>query len=179
MPFIRVTYPTHGLTVEQKAKLAPRLVEELIAQEFDPVTENGRNGVPLVFDELDERNCFPGGLPLVEHPERTFWIVEAMVAASFFNQARRDALQTAIAKAFVDVLGDDGSVIERGDLRIAPAYLVRLYTIIIEIPEGSWGAGGQTVETDKIGKILGGAQKKERLAELQENIVRLKATRVS
>jgi phenylpyruvate tautomerase PptA (4-oxalocrotonate tautomerase family) len=150
MPFIRVNCPKHALTAEQKAKLAPLLVEALISQEIDPVTEIGRAATALMFNELDEHNCFPGGVSLVEHPEKKFWIVEAVVAASFFNQARRDAMQTAVAKAFVEILGDDGSVLDREGVRISPAYLMRLHTVIVEIPEGSWGAGGQTIDTEKL-----------------------------
>ena len=65
-----------------------------------------------MFSEIDAHNWFPGGQPLVEHPEKVFFIVE-VVAASFFSQPRRDALQTAVAKAFVDILGDDGTLLER------------------------------------------------------------------
>lgn len=68
------------------------------------------------------------GCPSREHPEKTFFIVEAVVAASFFSQARRDALQAQVAKAFVEVLGDDGSVLEREGVIISPAYLMRLHT---------------------------------------------------
>ena len=77
------------------------------------MTEIGRAATPVMFSEIDAHNWFPGGQPLVEHPEKAFFIVEAVVAASFFSQPRRDALQIAVAKAFVDILGDDGTVLER------------------------------------------------------------------
>jgi hypothetical protein len=41
MSFIRVDCPEDAFTADQKAKLAPRLVEALIRQEIDPVTEIG------------------------------------------------------------------------------------------------------------------------------------------
>jgi phenylpyruvate tautomerase PptA (4-oxalocrotonate tautomerase family) len=179
MPIVRVAYPTGALTADQKEKLAPLLAESVLCEELDPVTENGRSATPVFFHEIDERNCFMGGKSLVSHPERTFWIVEAIVAASFFNQVRRDALQAAIGKAFVAVLGDDGSAVEREGLRISPAYLLRVYSLIVEIPEGSWGVGGQTVDTDKITKIIGRSQSKQRMTELKENTARLKAARSS
>ena len=50
-------------------------------------------------------------------------------------------MQRDIADAFIDILGDDGSALEREDIRISPAYLMRLHVIVVEIPEGSWGAG--------------------------------------
>jgi phenylpyruvate tautomerase PptA (4-oxalocrotonate tautomerase family) len=179
MPFIRVNCPKGALTAEQKARLAPMLVEALIGQEIDPVTEIGRAATGFMFNEVDVENCFPGGVPLKLHPEKTFWIVEAFVAASYFGQKQRDAMQILVAKAFVDVLGDDQSVLEREDIRISPAYLMRLHTVLVEIPEGSWGAGGQTIDTEKISKLIGATQGPERLAEVKEIAARMKAARLS
>ena len=113
MPYIRVNCLTGALTPPKKAKLAAALVEIVMGQEIEPMTEIGRAATPVMFSEIDAHNWFPGGQPLVEHPEKVFFIVEAVVAASFFSQPRRDALQTEVAKAFVDILGDDGTVLER------------------------------------------------------------------
>ena len=179
MPFIRVNCPKGALTADQKSKLAPLLVEALISQEINPVTEIGRAATGFMFNEIDVDNCFPGGIPLVENLEKTFWTVEAFVAASFFSQPRRDAIQIAIAKAFVEILGDDGSVLEREDIRISPAYLMRLHVVVVEIPEGSWGAGGQTIDTEIISKLIGATQDPARLAEARENAAKIKAARVS
>lgn len=99
MPFIRVNCPRGALTAAQKAKLAPRLLEALIQQEIDPVTDIGRAATGFLFNEIDVENCFPGGVPLSEHPEKAFWIVEAFVAASYFSQKQRDAIQTLVAEA--------------------------------------------------------------------------------
>jgi phenylpyruvate tautomerase PptA (4-oxalocrotonate tautomerase family) len=179
MPFIRVNCPKGALSDEQKATLAPRLVEALIRQEIDPVTEIGTAATGFFFNELDVENCFPGGVPLSEHPDKVFWTVEAFVAASFFSQPRRDEMQRDIAAAFVDVLGNDGSVLQRDDIRIAPAYLMRLHVIVVEIPEGSWGAGGQTIDTDKISKLIGATEDPVRLAEALELGEKMKNARLS
>lgn len=179
MPFIRVNCPKGALSAEQKAKLAPKLVHALIRQEIDPITDIGTAATGFFFNELDIENCFPGGLPLAEHPDKTFWTVEAFVAASYFSQPRRDAMQKEIASAFVEVLGDDGSVMQRQDITIAPAYLMRLHVIVIEIPEGSWGAGGQTIDTEKISKLIGATQGPERLAEALELGAKMKNARLS
>jgi phenylpyruvate tautomerase PptA (4-oxalocrotonate tautomerase family) len=179
MPFIRVNCPKGALSAEQKAKLAPKLVQALIRQEIDPITDIGTAATGFFFNELDIENCFPGGVPLAEHPDKTFWTVEAFVAASYFSQPRRDEMQKEIAAAFVEVLGDDGSVLQREDITIAPAYLMRLHVIVIEIPEGSWGAGGQTIDTEKISKLIGATQGPERLAEALELGARMKKARLS
>lgn len=179
MPFIRVNCPKNALTADQKAKLAPLLVEALISQEIDPVTDIGRAATGFMFNEIDTHNCFPGGVPLSEHPAKTFWIVEAFVAASFFSQEQRDAMQILVAKAFVEILGDDGSVLDREGVRISPAYLMRLHTVVVEIPEGSWGAGGQTIDTEKISKLIGATQGPKRLAEAKKLAARMKAARLS
>jgi phenylpyruvate tautomerase PptA (4-oxalocrotonate tautomerase family) len=176
MPFIRVTCPKNAFTAEQKEKLAERIVYEAVKQEVDPVTESSKATSRLVFNEIDEHNCFPGGVSLVQHPERVFWIVEVIPPAGLWNQSRRDALHSVVARVFVDVLGDDGSVFEQDGMRVSPAYLLQLYTLVVEIPEGNWGGGGQTLEAGIIGKIMGATT--ERLAEIQENAARLKAARV-
>ena len=179
MPYIRVNCLTGMLNAPNKAKLAARLVDIVMGQEIDPLTDIGRAATPVMFNEIDAFNWFPGGAPLDEHPEKTFFIVEAVVAASFFSQPRRDALQTAVAQAFVEVLGDDGSVLEREGVTISPAYLMRLHTVIIEIPEGSWGAGGRTVDTELIGKLIGATQGPERFAEARAIGAKMKAARIS
>jgi len=52
------------------------------------------------------------------------------------------------------------------------------HVVVIEIPEGSW-AGGQTIDTEKISKLIGATLGPKRLAEARENAAKLKATRVS
>jgi phenylpyruvate tautomerase PptA (4-oxalocrotonate tautomerase family) len=179
MPLIRVNCPANALTAEQKAQLAPLLTDGVMDQELDPVTDAGKEVTVLMFNEIAEHNCFIGDTPLAKHPGDTFWVVETIVAAGFFNQARRDAIQATIKKAFVTVLGDDGSVIEHGGVSVSPASLVHLYSLIVEIPEGSWGASGRTFSAVDIGKFAGTDQDRKRFAELQENTARLQATRVS
>src|ERR1700733_9074480 len=179
MPFIRVNCPKGRVSAEQKAKLAPRLVHALIRQEIDPVTEIGTAATGFFFNEVEVENCFPGGVPLSEHPEKTFWTVEAFVAASYFTQQRRDEMQKEIADAFVDILGDDGTVMQREDIAISPSYLMRLHVVVVEIPEGSWGAGGQTIDTEKISKLIGATQGPARLSEALELGSKMKAARVS
>jgi len=71
-------------------------------------------------------------------------------------------------------------VAEREGLIFGPSYLLKLHSVIIEIPEGSWGVGGKSVDTEKIIQIIGGGvQKPERLAELQDNLAKVRAARVS
>src|SRR5262245_49959445 len=105
MPAIRVTYNENSLTAEQKAELATLLIDAVMQQEVDPITEAARHITAVVFNEVPQHNSFGA---------QSFWLVEAMIAAGFLNQARRDAAQVAIGKAFVKVLGDDGSSIELG-----------------------------------------------------------------
>ena len=39
------------------------------------------------------------------------------------------------------------------------------HVVVIEIPEGRWGAGGQTRDTEKISKLIGTTQGPKRLAD--------------
>jgi len=76
-------------------------------------------------------------------------------------------------------LGDDGSSLDWGGLHVAPAYLKNLYCLMIEIPEGSWGAAGRSVSALEIAAIAGTDESAGRFNELKENTAKLKAARVS
>src|ERR1700756_3484906 len=99
MPVIRVTYPAKALTDKQKETLAPLLIDAVMLQEVDPVTELARDATLIVFNEIPQKDSYMSKEPV--------WLVEAMVAAGFLNQKRRDAAHAAVSKAFVKVLGDD------------------------------------------------------------------------
>jgi phenylpyruvate tautomerase PptA (4-oxalocrotonate tautomerase family) len=172
MPVIRVTYPENALTDEQKAELAPLLVDAVMVEEVDPVTEAARNATFIVFNEVPQHNAFgAGGQP--------FWLVESITASGFFNQARRDDAQALVANAFLTVLGDDGSSVELGGKTVSPAYLRHLYSLLIEIPEGSWGTEGDTLSAPEIGELIGTDKDPERWSELKVNSAKLSASRPS
>jgi phenylpyruvate tautomerase PptA (4-oxalocrotonate tautomerase family) len=42
MPLIRINCPENSLTAEQKEQLSPLLIDALMRQEVDPVTEAGK-----------------------------------------------------------------------------------------------------------------------------------------
>ena len=60
MPFIRVNCPNGALSSEQKATLAPRLVQALIRQEIDPVTRNRHGGNQFLLQRTRCRKLLPG-----------------------------------------------------------------------------------------------------------------------
>jgi phenylpyruvate tautomerase PptA (4-oxalocrotonate tautomerase family) len=171
MPIIRVTYPEKALTTQQKDKLAPLLIDAVMRQEVDPVTESARDATFIVFSEIPQKDCYVSKDP--------FWLVEGMTAAGFFTQKRRDAAHAAVNKAFVDVLGDDGSSIEWEGVRVAPKFLKRLYILLIEIPEGSWGVLGRQMSALEIGHVIGADKDPERWSELKVNVAKLQASRSS
>jgi phenylpyruvate tautomerase PptA (4-oxalocrotonate tautomerase family) len=131
MPCTRATCPENALTAEQKKQLAPLLVDGVMRQEVDPVTEVARNATFLVYNEIPQQNCFMTSEP--------FWLVEGITAAGFFTQQRRDAAHAAIAQAFLSVLGDDGTSVEMGGVRIAPASLSRIYGLLVADSRGQLG----------------------------------------
>lgn len=77
------------------------------------------------------------------------------------------------------MIGDDGTVMQRGDLRITPSYLMQLHVVFVEIPEGSWGAGGPTIDTEKIGTLIGATEGPTRFAEALELGQKMKEARLS
>jgi hypothetical protein len=63
MPFIRVNCPKGAPSSEQKPhSRAGWLVQALMGQGIDPVTEIGTAQTGFFFTESDVDNCFPGGL---------------------------------------------------------------------------------------------------------------------
>ena len=172
MPVIRVTYPENALTADQVDKLAPLLIDAIMVEEVDPVTKAARDATFIVYNDVPRHDAIgANGQP--------FWLVESFVDAGFFDQARRDAAQANVAKAFVTVLGDDGSSIELGGKTVSPAYLRHLYSLLIEIPEGSWGTEGDTLSAPEIGEIIGTDKDPERWSELKANSAKLSASRPS
>jgi phenylpyruvate tautomerase PptA (4-oxalocrotonate tautomerase family) len=79
MPAIRITYSENSLTAEQKAELAPLLIDAVMLQEVSPITEAARHITAVVFDEVPQHNSFGA---------QSFWLVEAMIAAGFLNHDR-------------------------------------------------------------------------------------------
>jgi phenylpyruvate tautomerase PptA (4-oxalocrotonate tautomerase family) len=171
MPVIRVTYPAKALTDKQKETLAPLLIDAVMLQEVDPVTELARDATLIVFNEIPQKDSYMSKEPV--------WLVEAMVAAGFLNQKRRDAAHAAVSKAFVKVLGDDGSSIVLEDVRVSPKYLSHLWVLIIEIPEGSWGWAGRQTSALEIGHIIGSDKDPDRWSELKVNSAKLQGSRSS
>jgi phenylpyruvate tautomerase PptA (4-oxalocrotonate tautomerase family) len=145
MPVIRVTYPAKALTDRQKEALAPLLIDAVMLQEVDPITEMAREATLIVFNEIPQKDCYLSKEPC--------WLVEAAAAAGFFNQKRRDVAQAAVSKAFVEVLGNDGSSIVLEDVRVSPSYLSRLWVLLVEIPEGSWGGPGAKRRRPRLGTL--------------------------
>jgi phenylpyruvate tautomerase PptA (4-oxalocrotonate tautomerase family) len=185
MPLIRINCPQNSFTAEQKAKLAPLLIAMPSCGRrltLSPRLERRARFACLstlcVFNEIATDNWSPGG-NVDLHTKRPFWVVELFADAGFFNQKRRDDAQLAVGKAFVAVLGDDGSYLDWGGQHIAPAYLQGLYCLMMEIPEGSWGAFGRTLSTMEIAAIAGTDKNADRFIELKENTAKLKAARVS
>jgi hypothetical protein len=83
-----------------------------------------------------------------------FWLVGEMTAAGFFTQKRRDAAHAAVSKAFVDVLGDDGS---SGRIWGPPSFTkvaVAPLLSLVEIPEGSWGSSGAKCRRSRPAALL-------------------------
>jgi hypothetical protein len=169
--FIRVTYPAKALTDKQKDTLAPLLIDAVMLQEVDPVTEMARDATLIVSNEIPQKDCYMSKEPC--------WLVEAFAAAGFFDQKRREAAHAAVSKAFVEVLGDDGSSIISEDVRVSPKYLSRLWVLLIEIPEGSWGWAGRQTSALEIGHIIGSDKDPDRRSELKVNAAKLQASRPS
>ncbi|RYY42830.1 MAG: hypothetical protein EOP59_09175 [Sphingomonadales bacterium] len=175
MPIIRVTHPAGAMTRAQKDALAPMLVDAVMRQEIDPVTPEARWVTGVAFNEVAAGDWYVAGQRADDHP---IWLVESIVYGGFFNQARRDAAQLEIGRAFATVFRD-GSEYMVGEERVSPAMLMQVYSVIVEVPEGSWGVAGRTISALEIGRFIGNAPGGSRDRELHANIARVKLLRAS
>jgi hypothetical protein len=89
MPLIRVNCPENSLTAEQKAKLAPLLVDALMRQEVDPVTEAGKRA-PCVSSTRSRHTTASLAEKALTSAQRRFgsWSYLRTLASS----TRRDAM---------------------------------------------------------------------------------------
>jgi phenylpyruvate tautomerase PptA (4-oxalocrotonate tautomerase family) len=70
MDVIRITYPANALTDKQKEKLATLLIDAVMRQEVDPMTEWATSATFLVYNEIPRQNYFMSREP--------FWLVQGM-----------------------------------------------------------------------------------------------------
>ena len=90
MPLIRINCPENSLTAEQKAKLAPLLIDALMRQEVDPVTEAAKAGTFCIFNEIATRATASLAEKLTSTPKSRFGWWKCMLTPA--SSTKSDAM---------------------------------------------------------------------------------------
>lgn len=134
MPMIDVTYPRGAISADAREKLLDELATRLLAAERAPDTEFFRSITWVYASELDPEALNVGGRPGGEPRFR----VQVTVPEGALSDRRKGELVAAVHEAVTEAAGlseEDG---------------LRVWTLIRDVPEGNWGAGGQQVRYQQL-----------------------------
>lgn len=143
MPYIRVTTPHGMLSPAEKQAIAEGLTLAIMKIETGGLdTPHFRALSALAFDDVAAGSWFVGGALWDGSPAA---LVEIRVPEGAVDDARREAM----AQAVQDVLRTHSAALARADNPL-------LWTHLIEIRDGNWGAHGRMVRLDEIRRIASG-----------------------
>jgi phenylpyruvate tautomerase PptA (4-oxalocrotonate tautomerase family) len=162
MPLVRLTYPRGALAPAQKRRLAETLTQIVLDAEVDAVTDSGRMVTVVQFQEAAADDWAVGGeLRSATSGAPDHFIVDVIVLEGLLEGERRSAVHSRVAEAFRAVFEEDG-----GD----PTRSLRVWILVQEIREGSWGAAGRTVSALDVAQFINpdlpGARKIEIAAKI-------------
>jgi phenylpyruvate tautomerase PptA (4-oxalocrotonate tautomerase family) len=135
MPLIDVTYPEGALREDQRAELADGLTTVLLRAERAPDTEFFRGITWCYLHELPSHAVLAAGRPVAEPIFR----IEVTTPEGAFSDRRRAELiaeATRVVREVADIAEQDATL--------------RIWVLCREVPEGSWGAGGQVVRFQQL-----------------------------
>jgi phenylpyruvate tautomerase PptA (4-oxalocrotonate tautomerase family) len=133
MPMIDVTYPAGSISAEQREQLADALTTALLRAERAPDTEFFRSITWAHVHALPADSMqTPDG---VADPHA---VIEISVPAGALSEKRKAGLVEDTTKLVLEATGWD------------PEASWRIWTLIRDVPEGNWGAGGQVVHFEQL-----------------------------
>lgn len=147
MPLLRITHQRGALTDAQKAQLAEELTAAILIAEVGADTPAGRSVAYVLFDEVDPKTSwFVGGKPDVAPPKGGRFLFDVVYPVGASPQADKTALHATINGIVARTFDVDGTFPNRaGD-----------WVLVHEVPDGNWGASGQTIGIREINGVAGG-----------------------
>ena len=161
MPVVRIAYPKGALTQQQKSRIAESLTQIVLDVEVDAVTDAGRMVTVVQFNEAELENWAVGGVLRSESGTGpNHFIVELVVLEGLMEGARRTDAHRRVTEAIAEALGGKSD----------PIIALRVWVLIHEVREGSWGAGGMTVSALDVASFISAGLAPERRAEIQASV---------
>lgn len=148
MPIFEVTYPQGALEPDARAELLEGLTTALLRAERAPDTEFFRNVTWSYVHELPEGAILAAGRPVTEPTFK----VDVTTPEGALSDRRRQEFVTAATELVRDAAG------------IPEDQALRVWVLMHEVAEGSWGAGGHVIQF----KQLAEAAKQQREAQKLE-----------
>ena len=164
MPLVRITYPRGALTPDQKRQIAEALTEAVLEAEVDTVTDAGRMVTVVHFNESAADDWAVGGQlrsTAAGAPPNHF-IVDLVVLEGLLENDRKSRCHRRVTEVFQNVFGPAAD----------PMLPLRVWVLVHEVREGSWGAGGTTISALDVAQFIGGELDVERKAEITTSIKR-------
>ena len=144
MPLVRVTCPSGALLPDQKRALAESLTQIVLDAEVDAVTEAGRMVTIIHFNEVEHDNWAVGGkLSAAASGGPNHFIVDLVVLEGLLEGERRSDVHRRVTAAFQDAFTTP-----------EPMLPLRVWVLVHEVREGSWGAGGQTISALDVAALV-------------------------
>jgi phenylpyruvate tautomerase PptA (4-oxalocrotonate tautomerase family) len=148
MPLLRVTHQRGAFTAAQKDQLAEELTAAILVAEVGADTPAGRAVAYVLFDEVDARNAwYVGGKPDLDPPKGGRLLFDVVYPFGAAPQVDKTALHARINAIVARTLDVDGTFPQRGSD----------WVLIHEVPDGNWGASGQTIGIREINQVAGGS----------------------
>jgi phenylpyruvate tautomerase PptA (4-oxalocrotonate tautomerase family) len=158
MPVVRISYPRGALTPDRKRQLASSLTEIVLDAEVDAVTPPGRLVTVVHFQEVAADDwAVAGELRLTAAGAPDHFIVDVMVLEGLLDDARKSDVHRRVSEAFVKAFADDPN---------AAMVALRVWVLIHDVREGSWGAAGRTVSALDVAQFINPDLHASRRAEI-------------
>jgi phenylpyruvate tautomerase PptA (4-oxalocrotonate tautomerase family) len=137
MPIFEVTYPEGALTPDARSKVVEELTTALLRAERAPDTDFFRSVTWSYVHELPAGSVHAAGQPV---SEPTFKI-DVTTPEGALSDRRREELVAEATSIVRDAAG------------IGDEDALRVWVLLHEVAEGSWGAGGQVIHFEQLRAI--------------------------
>ena len=134
MPVFELTYPKGALEPEARAQLLEDLTTALLRAERAPDTEFFRNVTWSFVHELPADSVLAAGRPV----EKPTFKVDVTTPQGALSDRRREELVEAATR------------LVREAAAIPEEEALRVWVLMHEVAEGSWGAGGHVVRFEQL-----------------------------
>jgi phenylpyruvate tautomerase PptA (4-oxalocrotonate tautomerase family) len=164
MPLVRISYPAGALTQAQKAQLSADLTDVVLDAEVDAVTEPGKMVTVIQFCEAAPTDWAVAGKLRSESDKPVdHFIVDVIVLEGLLEGARRTSVHDRVTEAFKRAAPAD------------PMLAFRVWVLIHEVREGSWGAAGRSLSALDVAGFINSKLDPSLRAQIAAAVARSKA----